>query len=386
MLLRVLLLVTGLIVYGSLYPWRFHPASLPASPLWVLLHSWPAHFDRFIFKDIAVNVALYFPFGAACYLWLRKRPAILAALAPVALALLLSGSMEMLQLFDGGRVCSLLDLVLNVSGAALGAAVAGVLAGYGARPPRVPDHAVLPLLLLGCWIAALTFPFMPDLSRHHLAQKIGEFLTARFQFLPFYTSLTAWLIAARLLETSFGKDVSRACLPVLFMILPARLLITGTALTWSDCVAAGLAWILWLVWLSGNARSDLELAALSVATLLFYGFAPFHFMRHPQPFSWIPFKALFSTDWESGFAVFLRKSFSYGGAIWLLVDAGVPLAAAAGGIAAILGFIEIVQVYLPGHVPESTDPIQAVILSWVFKYFHAGPNLAEGRRAKVASR
>ena len=38
---RILLLVIALIVYGSLYPWDFHPAQLAASPLWILLHSWP---------------------------------------------------------------------------------------------------------------------------------------------------------------------------------------------------------------------------------------------------------------------------------------------------------------------------------------------------------
>jgi VanZ family protein len=379
------LLIAGLIVYGSLYPWQFHPTALPATPFWVLLHSWPAQFNRFVLKDIAVNVALYAPFGAACYLWLSKRP-VLAAVTSVLFAVLLSGSMEMLQLFDGRRVCSLLDLVLNVIGAALGVAIAAILEGYGAKPPRIPPHAVLPLLLVGCWIASLTFPFMPDFSRHHLAEKIRGLLTARFQFLVFYTSLTSWLVAARLIESAFGKDVSRACLPVLFLVLPMQFFITGRTLTWTECAAAALAWVVWIAWLSGNARSDLDLAALSVAMLLFYGLAPFHFLPHRQTFSWIPFRALFSTEWESGFAVFLRKSFSYGGAMWLLMDAGIPLAAAAGGVASILAFVEIVQIYLPGHVAESTDPLQALILSWIFKYLHTGPTLADSLRAKVASR
>ena len=45
-LYRILLIVIVLIVYGSLYPWEFHSTQLAASPLWVLVHSWPTQIDR----------------------------------------------------------------------------------------------------------------------------------------------------------------------------------------------------------------------------------------------------------------------------------------------------------------------------------------------------
>ena len=67
-LYRVLLIVIALIVYGSLYPWDFHSAQLAANPLWVLIHSWPTAIDRFLFRDIAVNLLLYMPVGVFGFL------------------------------------------------------------------------------------------------------------------------------------------------------------------------------------------------------------------------------------------------------------------------------------------------------------------------------
>jgi hypothetical protein len=55
-LYRILQIVIALIVYGSLYPWEFHSTRLAASPLWVLIHSWPTNIDRFLVRDIVVNI------------------------------------------------------------------------------------------------------------------------------------------------------------------------------------------------------------------------------------------------------------------------------------------------------------------------------------------
>ena len=67
-LYRILLIVIALIVYGSLYPWEFHSTQLAASPLWVLIHSWPTGIDRFLFRDIAVNLSINMPVGVFGFL------------------------------------------------------------------------------------------------------------------------------------------------------------------------------------------------------------------------------------------------------------------------------------------------------------------------------
>jgi glycopeptide antibiotics resistance protein len=118
---RVLLIVIAVIVYGSLYPWEFHSTQLAASPLWVLIHSWPTAIDRYLIRDIAVNLLIYMPIGVFGFLAFRQNMgSTFAVIATVMIGLVLSGSVEMIQLFDDARECSASDVVCNVSGTAIG--------------------------------------------------------------------------------------------------------------------------------------------------------------------------------------------------------------------------------------------------------------------------
>ena len=116
-MLRLLLIVVAFIVYGSLYPFQFDFGRTDASPLTILLHAWPARIDRFAWRDAGVNVLLYFPLGlTAVLVFMRRLPRAAAALATVALGTGLSASIEMLQIFDSSRTCSLLDVGCNFAG------------------------------------------------------------------------------------------------------------------------------------------------------------------------------------------------------------------------------------------------------------------------------
>ena len=99
-----------------------HSAQLAASPLWVLIHSWPRVIDRFLIRDIAVNVLLnMMPAGVFGFLALRQNVhTALAVTVTVFIGLTLSSSIEMIQLFDDARECSASDMVCNVSGTVLG--------------------------------------------------------------------------------------------------------------------------------------------------------------------------------------------------------------------------------------------------------------------------
>jgi hypothetical protein len=94
-LYRVLLIVIALIVYESLYLWEFHSAQLAGIPPLVLIHSWPTVVDRFLLRDIAVNLLLYMPVGVCGFLALRQnfRNAF-GVTATVLIALVLSTSMD----------------------------------------------------------------------------------------------------------------------------------------------------------------------------------------------------------------------------------------------------------------------------------------------------
>src|ERR1700677_4618888 len=104
---RVVLIVVALILYGSLYPWEFHARQLGASPAWILLHSWPNAINRYMLWDVIVNVVLYAPLGVFGFLAMSEgSPRAVRIFTPVLLALALSASVEMIQLFDDSRQCS----------------------------------------------------------------------------------------------------------------------------------------------------------------------------------------------------------------------------------------------------------------------------------------
>jgi hypothetical protein len=134
---------------------------------------------------------------------------------------------------------------------------------------------------------------------------------------------------------------------------------------------------------NGKARRDAVLAGLSLAAIIAAGLSPFHFSPVSQGFSWIPFRALLSTNWESGFALFVRKCFVYGSTVWLFAAAGLSLLAATAGTAVVLAGIEAVQLYLPQHVAESTDPLHVLIMAWILARLH--PNVLP-RNEKPAKR
>jgi hypothetical protein len=364
MLLPLLLLVTAFIVYGSLYPWQFHAAQIAGNPLMILLHSWGFSVNRYFVSDTGVNIALYLPFGATCYLWLERRAGWIKIGATLLLALLLSSSLEMIQLFDAKRVCSILDVITNVTGTACGIAVASRFhASVKIRP-----LAAAPLFLLACWVAAMLFPFMPDISTRHFVFKLATFTSPPFSASGFFVASVTWLVAARMVEASFRRGLY----PLLLAILPMRLLVSGITLSWTDCAPALLALGIWFAWPAGHRRRDATLAGLSLAAILAAGLVPFHFSAVAQPFSWIPFRALFSSDWETGFAIFFRKCFAYGSAIWLLAAAGWSLAVSSAAVASVLAGLEFAQLWLPNHVAESTDPLHALILGWVIHRLEAG--------------
>ena len=134
---RILLGLVLLILYGSLYPWRF-----VRWPEGAVL-AWPRAFDP---GDVLVNVLLYLPLGA-CAWWacpVRRR---IRFLVPVALALLLSTSVELLQAFVPTRSSSACDILANVIGAAIGMLLVAFL-------PLRPSPE---LFLLACWTAHLLF-------------------------------------------------------------------------------------------------------------------------------------------------------------------------------------------------------------------------------------
>ena len=130
----VLLLITTVILFGSLFPFEYYERSYPGGPLAYLLSTWREWNNR---GDLLANILLYLPFGFLIPCALPRRlsgaaRALIATLAGTALA----GGMETAQFYDVGRVTSMGDVYANGIGAGIGA-VAAALVGAARRWPLV---------------------------------------------------------------------------------------------------------------------------------------------------------------------------------------------------------------------------------------------------------
>jgi VanZ family protein len=368
---RALLVVVALILYGCLYPFHFHP--LPPDG-WYRFWNLPPAIDRFVLRDGLLNVLLYLPFGALAFLALRPVRNVWArVLLPVLFGLLLSTSIEILQLMDFPRTSSVLDVACNLAGT-----VGGIVAARAYSTPllRIAARTQLrlaptpspPLLILCLWLGYQLFPLFPSIGLFAIRVKLRAFFT-QWSFAGAAIAVLEWLVIAEILKTLLPGTTSRRYLAVLLLLLPARFFVLGRNLTSPELIGAVAACILWWYWLSNERYAAVILACSMVAAIVHLEVSPYHFSATPQPFSWIPFAAFIETGPDFGAVVFLRKSFWYGAAVWTLREAGAGYLKPTLGIALLLSALEWLQRYLPGRTPEITDPLLAILLALFLHFF-----------------
>jgi VanZ family protein len=366
---RVLFLITAaLIVHGSLYPWHFHSSSSGGSPFLTLLHSWPYPLNRFVIRDIFLNIAVYVPLGLTASLSVpERRPSWFRIIFPLGFALLLASVIEMIQLFDAGRMCSALDVVSNTSGAAIGIAIASLVPRDAERESlrRITRRldAMFLLLLWGAW---QLFPFFPQLQRTAIADKLVRLRSFHVSVPDAVASLAMSLTIAAVCQALAGPR-SMALMVALFAIVPLKVFVHGRTFSWSELLASALVIAAWpLLRRQTNTRLPVAIAALSAVIVL--ELAPFRLLPTPAPFVWIPFAGALEADNISSLLVLLYKTFFYSAAVWSLWRSRIALSVATATVSALLVCLEGAQRYLPGRVPETTDAVLALLAGLVF-YF-----------------
>jgi VanZ family protein len=131
---QALLLLLALVLYGSLYPFAFRNPELPHGPLDYLIHRWDLPTNSYMIRDIAINLALYLPIGFAAYFAFEGLSPLSELFFPLLLTAVLSTLIEVTQIYEPTRVSSMLDILANTAGTAIGV-VLGVFA-RSLRPRR----------------------------------------------------------------------------------------------------------------------------------------------------------------------------------------------------------------------------------------------------------
>ena len=311
-------------------------------------------------------MALYIPLGMSGHLALRRGNSRLLQLwAPVGIAFVLSGSIEMAQVLVPGRYCSAFDWMDNVIGSAVGVA-AGVLFERiaGLSTLVVPRRGLADrpaIAVLCCWVASLVFPLYPTMSIFVLGDKLSLLTSdSMYRFLPWISAAICWFAAGRLLR-ALGATWIPFWLALSSMLIPAQLFIATRQPRPDEFIGAVTGIVLF--WCFGSSRQSSYFAAWAFLVLLILrGLAPFQLAAAPRSFGWIPFDGFLAIDWQPGIRILLEKSFYYGAAIWLVRASGMRLRNAVIIMAAILAAIEAAQTLLPGRTPEITDPVMAILL------------------------
>jgi VanZ family protein len=381
----LLAVVTFLIIYGSLYPFRFAAVDVHgAADLLGRLH-----WARTTRSDIAANILLYLPFGA-CLGWMlaARIGGPLAALAATTIGVLLSTSIEVAQIFETRRVASLADVFFNGLGSLSGGLLALTLrsARHGFRRHAFtsvlaePIATALLLLWLGYRLAPFALAFRPAEWAASLAP-----LAAGPWFAPAATLEYAilWLVVGKVLETLVPDRPLWSTLGTTMLALSAGLvLVAGKTLEPAEVIAMPLALLLtWPLSRLAARPSALLLAGLLAALIAINGLAPFDFRVDPAAFGLIPFRDSLTRYRATNLLDMFEKCFLYGSLVWLLVRAGNrSLVATLLAGTLVLG-IELLQAWLPGKPADITDPLLVLAAGGLVAMFEGA-----GRGARHAMR
>ena len=282
-----------LTVYASLYPlegWHNHGLS----PFAYLDAPWPRYITTF---DVTVNLIGYMPYGFLCVAALEPRlRGIGAAAVATGSALVLSLVLEAVQSYLPTRVAMNLDVLCNVAGAAIGAAIAVVVVPHWMREGpvgRARAALFLPgvdievgLVLVGLWLFTQLNPATLLFAAGDLRDLVAA-TPGRARRPEFFAGVEAFTAAANLVGVGLlvsaltrpGQPVRALIVALVGVALAVKiaafavLMHAENVLAWLTPGAqygllAGLAAVLFAVRMPRTARLAVAAVLLMVATVL----------------------------------------------------------------------------------------------------------------------
>ena len=361
-------LVLVAIIYGSLYPFALHVPPGDEGALTSFLATWrrPPQSRG----DLLANLLFYFPFGLlAVRALVEKLDYKTALILTVASGALLSLSMELLQHFDAGRVSAMSDFYLNSIGTAAGA-VAGLLWGQKLLAliviPR--DASLFAALLLLAWLGWRLFPYEPVIDLHKYWASVKPLLLSpSFDIYEMFRYATLWGAVTYLIQ--FGLKVLKPYLAVaaaMAAFFLAKMLIVDQVITFPEIIGA-LAALGFLIFVLNPQRTlgTRLLAAAFLVSIALERILPLQMSAAARPFEWIPFFSFLHGSLAVNTQSFMQKTFLYGAALVLLMDAGLGLVGASLFEGAVLVATSVFETLLVGRSAEITDAVMVILLALV---------------------
>ena len=368
----LLVVITFLIAYGSLYPFRF--AAVDGAGTLELLQR--LSFARTTRSDVAANVLLYLPLGASlAWLLATRLGGLLAVIAATAIGALLSLTIEFAQLYETRRVASLTDFACNTIGAAAGALIALAIASTHRRLRASPlsgvlRHPVATAILLS-WAGYRLAPFTPILDP-------GKWLAA---FAPLTAGgwwsagailphALAWLVLSVAAERIAAGRARRIVVIAMLAVLAGRVLFTGLLLEPAEITGMVIALALGgLLLRLPIERAASLLAAALIVLIAIQGLSPFDFQLAQDRFALVPFGESLTRYRATNLPDMFLRCYSYGALVWLLARSGLTALPATVLGAGVVFSVELLQTWLPGHTADVTDPLLAIAAGGLIAVF-----------------
>jgi glycopeptide antibiotics resistance protein len=362
----LLAVVTGLIVYVSLYPFRFIPDG-PTLVDALRSLSW-ARAGR---GDMFNNVLLYVPFGFCVALLIEPRwGRFTGIVVGTLLGAMLSLGLELLQASVAIRVSSLRDLSLNAIGSLLGAVLGTVFHALGSRvsPQGTSSSrsAFVAMSILVLWLIERLWPLLPDPGLRQLKRAVLPLLTPHIDWMSLAGFFVGWLVVTQVIFSLVRRQRAMdVLLIVIATVLVGRTFVAGSTLEVAEIAAIALLLPLlvpfsrledgtrstivavllgvWLAW--GSVRMLLDGSAASAA-----GMPELREMllrNVPPP------------------PLLANKSFSYLSLGWLLTGAGIVPHVAAGMTVLFVLLLTMLQVGASSPAYGWVDLLIACLAGWI---------------------
>jgi VanZ family protein len=368
----LLAIIAFLIVYGSLYPFRF--AAVDGQESLELLRRLP--FGITTRSDIAANVLLYLPLGASlAWLLATRLGGLLAVVVAALIGALLSFAIECAQLYETRRVASLADVASNTIGSTAGAFIALAIASTNRRLRasalasilRHPVAAALLLSWIGYRLAPFALAFDPTQWAGAFAPLAGGGWLTAGAILP---HTLAWLVLVMACERLAAGRARATAAIAMGVVLTGRVLFVSLTLEPAEIAGMMLALALagLLLRLPAERAASLLAAAL-IVLIAIQGLSPFDFQLAQDRFALVPFGESLTRYRATNLSDMFLRCFQYGALVWLLARSGLALLPATALGAGVIFSIELLQTWLPGHTADVTDPLLAVAAGGLIAVF-----------------
>ena len=362
----LLAVVTGLIVYVSLYPFRF-VADGPTLIEALRSITW-ARAGR---GDMFNNLLLYVPFGFCVALLVEPRWGRFAGIVVgTLLGASLSLGLEVLQASVSPRVSSLRDLSLNATGSLLGAVLGTVFHALGSRisPQGTPRSrsTFVAMSILVLWLIERLWPLLPDPGLRQLKSAVRPLLTPHVDWMSLAGFVVGWLVVTQVIFSLVRRQRAMDVLLILIAtVLVGRTFVAGSSLDVAEIAAIALLLPLLVPFsrLDDGTRSTIVavllgvwLAWASVRTLLDGAAIPAAGMPELREMMLrnVPPPPLLA-----------NKSFSYLALGWLLAGAGIVPHVAAGMTVLFVLLLTLLQLGASAPAYGWVDLLLACLAGWI---------------------